>query len=219
MFRILIFILLFTSKGYTQDNFQFGAIPVFNVNKKLPEGLAINFKTETRQVFYNEQELAWQHELFDFSTIISKKIALNNAIAAGYLLRVEGTEVISRFIQQFVVIQNSAVFRLAHRFSTDQTLEGNEAVEWRFRYRISTQIPLSGQTVDPREFYFKINNEYLYATQKKNQDLEIRLVPFLGYQFTDNNKIEIGLDNRFDSFINESLATTSWFNIIWFVSI
>jgi len=218
MFRVILIIILLSFESYAQSNFQFGALPVLNINKKLPNNFAINFKAETRQVFYNEQALGWQHELVDISTIISKKIALNNSIAAGYLLRQEGNKVISRFIQQFVIIQNNTALRLAHRFSSDQTLEKDESVEWRFRYRISTQIPLNGQSVNRKEFYFKINNEYLYAIQQRTSDLEVRLVPFLGYQFTDSNKLEIGIDNRFDSLINE-LDVTSWLNINWFISI
>lgn len=214
----LFLFIIFCGIGKAQDNYQFGLLPVINVNKKLPANLKLNFKTESRQIIYKEQNFKSEHELIDFSAIASTKIGLNNSLAGGYLLRVRDERIVHRLIQQFAITQKWLFFRIAHRFSSDQTFE-EEGTTFRFRYRISNQIPLNGQSINANEFYLKLNNEYLNSLQNSNYDLEIRLAVFLGYEFNDNNKLELGIENRLDSFIENQMRNRSWLNISWFIAI
>ena len=212
-------IMVVCCNANAQQSAQLGLLPVINLNASLNDIYKVNFKTESREVLYREEASTWQHELVDFAAVLSRKVGLNNTLAGGYLFRVRDGNVIHRAIQQFTVNRRLASFRLAHRFSTDQTFEAAEDVEFRLRYRLATQLPLSGQSVDAREFYLKVNNEYLNAFQGDNYDLEIRLVVVVGYEFNDNNKLEIGVDNRFDSFMTEALRTRSWISMSWYYAI
>lgn len=170
-------------------------------------------------MFYEEDDLVSNYQLTDIAVVISKKVGLSNALAGGYLLRIRDGELISRLIQQFTSIQNVGTLRLSHRFVFDQTLQKNEATQFRLRYRLSTQMSLRGQSVDPSELYLKLGNEYLNILQGDDYDLEIRLKAMLGYVFSDDSKVEVGLESRMDSFLQSSLRHRSWLNAAWYISI
>ena len=206
-------------KGIGQGDYQLGWLPVINVNKKLKQDFKVNFKLETRQAFFGENDFYWKHQLVDLANVFSKKVGLSSSVAGGYLLRFRDNQLTFRLIQQYAIIQNFSSFRFSHRFVTDQTFQKNKEPKFRLRYRLSSLVPLNGQSIDHKEFYFKINNEYLGGFQKNNNDLEVRLSIYLGYKFTDNNKLEFGLDNRFDSFIKEELEAKTWVHVIWYISI
>jgi hypothetical protein len=196
-----------------------GLLPVLNVNTAVAQNYKLNFKTESRQVLYRESELQFDYERVDISLILSRKTGLNNSIAVGYLLSIREGLLVSRSIQQFTITRKYASLRLAHRFSMDQIFEKDEDTAFRIRYRLSNQLPLNGRSVNAKEFYLKVNNEYLNSFQGGDYDLEIRLGLLLGYEFSDNSKIEFGLDQRFDSFIEAKLRKRSWINFAWYVAL
>jgi hypothetical protein len=212
------------SFAFAQSSFQAGLMPSINFNKGISEDWSLNFKIESRQLFKegffrNENEFNYDYLLTDFTTITSKKIGLNNAISIGYTARFVDKDLGHRFIQQFTLTKRYTSLRLAHRFSTDQTFAKERSIQFRVRYRLTTELPLNGQSVDPKEFYIKINNEYLNVFQNKDYDLELRLVPLLGYNFNDNNKLECGLDYRLSSFLNADSRSSFWLSINWFIKI
>ncbi|WP_378411597.1 DUF2490 domain-containing protein [Rhodocytophaga aerolata] len=207
-----------------QGSYQSGILPVLNVNKSISEGWSANVKWESRQSLasgqsLNESRTEFRYILSDISLITSKKVGLNNSLAGGYLMRIRGDKWIHRAIQQFTLVKRYSTLRLSHRFSTDQTFDPEELTELRLRYRITVELPLEGASVDPREFYVKINNEYLNSFQGKTYELEIRTVPLLGFGFTDSNKIEVGIDYRADAFLKNELSSNIWININWFVTL
>lgn len=216
--------LAFSTACFTQNSFQFGLLPAINLNKKLENDWKLNLKIESRQIlkegfFENENAFDYNYALTDFALVGAKKVSWNSSLAAGYLMRIKEGKRVDRLIQQFVIKRKFTGLRIAHRFSTDQTFEKEESIEIRVRYRISTEFPLSGQSVDPREFYIKINHEYLNKFQDGDYDLEIRLAPFLGFVFSDNNKLESGLDYRLSSFLDDDSKSRFWINIGWYISL
>ena len=142
--NIVLILLGFQTATYAQSSPQLGVLPVVNINKKVNDEVRLNFKTETRQILYQDGEVKWVHELVDFAGVVSKKTGINNSIAGGYLLRVEEGALIHRLIQQYAINRRYTSFRLSHRLSADQTFEPEEDTEFRFRYRLSSQFPLSG---------------------------------------------------------------------------
>ncbi|MBK7428278.1 MAG: DUF2490 domain-containing protein [Saprospiraceae bacterium] len=182
----VLMLLLFHCDVYSQSTYQFGALPSLNLNRKLDNDWSLNAKLESRQLFRRGEingntDNEYDYILTDFSLIAAKKVGLNSRIAAGYLIRFEDAEVFHRFIQQYVIIQKMSGYRLAHRLLSDQTFSKAEKPEIRFRYRITAEIPLNGESVDPGEFYLKLNNEYINSFQAMEYDLEIRLIPLLGF--------------------------------------
>ena len=62
-----------------------------------------------------------------------------------------------------------------------QTFEDGEKPVFRTRYRFGSEFSLDGQEVDPKEWYLKINNEYIKHVHKTK---------FLGIIIDDNLKWE-----------------------------
>lgn len=212
---ILLILVAITVFGNAQGTYQYGTIPSVNLIKKFPKDWTANFKAESRQSLYN-QEFKYDYLLTDLSLIVTKKIAANITIGGGYLVRTEDNEFENRAIQQISLSRKYSGFRMAHRLVTDQTFARNSTPELRLRYRISSEIPLEGQSVDVKEFYLKINNEYLNSWQGNDYDLEVRGVALLGYAISAMNDLEIGIDYRVDSFIDGNSRNRMWLSINFF---
>ena len=207
-----------------QSTYEVGTLPSINLNKSINQGWAANLKWESRQYFYEGRfsepaELAPRYVLSDMALQLSRKVGLNNALSGGYLIRLRDRSPAHRAIQQFTIVKKYTGFRLAHRFAADQTFSTDGPPEFRFRYRFTTEIPLNGEEANRQEFYFKINNEYLNAFEADNYDLEIRLVPVLGYKITDNNKLETGLDYRLNSFLDGPSRQRYWWSVGWYLKL
>lgn len=222
---VLIFgiLLLPFSAVLSQGVYSAGVLPQINLNISLPKDWRLNAKLESRQLFSEGQfeqnfKTAYRYDLTDIALIASKKTGVNNSLGAGYMIRFRNNEVIHRFIQQYSIVKKYDLFRLGHRISTDQTIRNNNPVQFRLRYRIGVEKALNGKDVDPREFYFKLNNEYLFSVEGKETDLELRLIPALGYAFNDNNKFEFGIDYRLNEFISSVSRNQFWLYLGWFIS-
>lgn len=215
---ILIFLSAMSAICYAQNSYQYGIMPSINLQKKFPRNWSANFKVESRQSFYN-QELKYKYLLTDLSLLATKRVAPNITVGGGYLLRAEVDKIKNRAVQQISFGKKYSGFRMSHRIVTDQTFEKDNETEFRLRYRVSSEIPLEGQSIDVKEFYLKLNNEYLNSWQKKDYDMEIRLVALLGYSISPSNDLEIGTDYRLDSFINGDSRNRIWLSINLFHSL
>lgn len=217
-------LMQFNNSVLAQDAYQFGGLPSLNLNNKFKNDWSLNTKIESRQLFQTRElngivDKNYEYLLTDFSLIAAKSVGLNSRVAGGYLIRVEDRELFHRFIQQYIIVQKLSGYRLAHRFLSDQTFSKSEKPEIRLRYRITAEIPLDGQEVDQGEFYVKINNEYVNSLQAMEYDLEIRLIPLLGYDMADNFKIETGLDYRVNSFLKNKPEHNYWITLNFFIEI
>jgi hypothetical protein len=198
-----------------QSTYRIGTLPAINLNQGLAKGWSCNFKWESRQWLDRNdipaaENPGFDYLLSDFSLLGAKKVGLNNGIAGGYLLRLREGKATHRAIQQFTVVRRYRWFRMGYRLAADQTFAPDESLEWRLRFRMTAEFPLSGESLDPREFYLKVNNEYLNGWQGGDHGLELRLVPLLGYYFTDNRKVEFGLDYRLSSLTGAPRRHTVW---------
>lgn len=221
-FVLLWFCLCVSAASHAQSS-GIGILPAINLNAKINEAWRFNVRVESRQALASAEqgfpsELNYRYLLTDYSTLVSRKIGLNNSLAAGYLMRVEEGAIDHRLIQQFTLIQRFATFRLAHRFGSDQTF-GNVEPTFRFRYRAAVEIPLNGQSVDPREGYIKVGHEYLFSLQATEAQVEMRLIPFYGYMIDERNKIEAGIDYRRANIGGDLTSSSYWWSIGWFLHI
>lgn len=183
----------------------------------------MNFKTEARHVFQEKTDNVvnrrQEYIHTDFSLIAAKKVGIGNRLSVGFLARVRPNDIHKRFIQQYTLVRNYDGYRMAHRFASDQTLEIKNRVEVRFRYRTTFEVPLQGKSVDFKEFYLKVNHEILNRFENNSYDLELRVIPLLGYKYTDKSKLEFGLDYRLNSFLKSGPNHTSWISINWYLKI
>lgn len=214
----LFIILLIHLNSIAQSTSEIGLLPSLNINKSLQKDWSLNFKTESRQSLMKE-DFNYDYLLTDISFAASKKIGINTAIAAGYLMRIDDKGINNRTIQQITFVRRYADFLLSHRLLADQTFKRDDNTEIRFRYRISSEIPLQGQSLDPKEFFIKLNNEYLNSLYERSYDLEIRAATFLGYVICPNNKLEFGFDYRIDSFIYGNPGNRLWVSLNFYSSI
>jgi hypothetical protein len=218
-FYLALFVILTIHiASSAQSTFEIGFLPTLNINKKLPQDWALNFKAESRQSLVKES-FDYQYLLTDISFAASKKVSINTSVAFGYLLSINDNGIKNRTFQHIAFVKRYANFRLSHRVLADQTFQKDVDPEFRFRYRISSEIPLQGASLDPQEFFLKLNNEYLNSLQNSSYDLEIRTSALLGYVISPNNKLEFGLDYRVDSFVNANIRNRLWIGVNFYSSI
>lgn len=201
----------FSSHLWSQKKDTYGLLPSINLNYKLPKDWFTNYKIESRQELYNT-DFAYKYLRTDMSFLLGTKIGIRSKIALGYQFidDVKGNR--HRYIQQINHVKKYSNFIFAHRLQTDQTFTPNNE-EYRTRYRLSTEIPLNGQTLDANELFLKLSNEYLLASKSKTHELEIRGAAFLGYVFSRKTKFEFGVDNRMDSFTTQSIRNRFWLGL------
>ncbi|MBN2174489.1 MAG: DUF2490 domain-containing protein [Bacteroidales bacterium] len=219
IFFLLVWIVSISAKA--QDNFSSGLLPGINVSIGLTDRFILSNKIESRQVILEKlsEDMSYKFVLMDVSSVLSFRTSANTRINGGYLIRIVDDRTLHRFIQQFNLVNNLDRMRLAHRFALDQTIGKDLPMEFRTRYRISLEKPLSGEKADPKEFYLKLSNEYLWVVQNKNSDVEIRFISLLGYTANTKNKIEAGFDYRFNEFLLSTSDHDLWINITWYVAL
>lgn len=207
MKRYLILVLLTVMSLTASAQNQFGILPVINTTIRLKDDWKINSKLEGRQLLkqhpFPSDKNDRVFERLDLEVVANKALNSSNDVGLGYLIRRQEGEFIHRFIQQYAHTDKLYSSRLSHRFRTDQTFQKEEDVQFRLRYRASWEKPLSGLQVDSREFYLKLNNEYLGILQSSKTNLEIRGLASLGYTLGEDNRIETGADYRMEEIFTE----------------
>lgn len=223
----LITLLLALSGGFyglAQDDIRIGLMPQINLNYSLGDNWKINSKTESRQIFWEgltgeELPADYRYERTDIDVVITRKTGVLGSVGGGYMIRFQNGEIIHRLIQQYTLVQRFEGFRLGHRLRTDQTFRSEDPIEFRIRYRLSLEKPLRGNSVDPNELYLKLNNEALLALQDGDSEWEYRLVPNLGYFFTDRNKLEAGFDFRANQLFQNVQDYQFWCSVGWYYTL
>lgn len=215
---IICVISLIPARNYGQSNIEIGFLPSLNINKSLQRDWSLIFKAESRQSL-KKGDFDYDYLLTDISLAGSKKAGINTSVAAGYMVRIVDNKIRNRTFQQVTFVERYPRLRISHRLLSDQTFEKDQNTEFRLRYRISSEIPFQGQTPDPKEFFVKLNNEYLNSIQGKIYDLELRGAGFIGYVISTVSKLEIGFDYRIDSFINGNTRNRLWLGLNFYTSI
>lgn len=222
---ILLFILILVSGTLSgQNRTRIGVMPALNYNKKLEKGWEWNAKWESRHMLYDKTagqlaDKGYNYSLSDVSFLVGKRVGLTSKLVGGLQTRIEPDESLAyKTMQHFTFITNYDGLRLGHRLTAEQSFFDNEPNAYGFRYRVVSEIPLNGEEVDIQEFYLKIGNEYVNTFQDSDYDLEVRIVPVIGYVLPNKHKVELGFNNRFDSFVgNDSMRFTSWFVLNWYI--
>jgi len=212
--RYFIIFFFVSLSAFSQNTLNSGLLPKIVLSADISDKTKSINTIESRFVIDEKYENI-SYNLVDMSSILSIKTGLNQSFNFGYLLRLKNSETIHRTFQHYNIIQQQLTYKLAHRFAFEQFYQEGFSPEFRTRYRIGFQKALNGEKLDVKEFYVKLANEYLYDFT----DLEIRLTPYLGYQMTKKNKLELGLDYRLSNFINDCAVNDLWFRATWYISI
>lgn len=215
--------MLFIAQWSLAQN-RFGIMPQINADFKVGTALKVNAKQENRFILhqnpFSEAGARSRYERSDLELLVSGRRGVFNRFGLGYLIRRsdQGGTFLHRSIQQFSTSGSLGSLLLAHRFRTDQTFELEKPVKYRLRYRLSLEVPLNGQQVDAEEFYLKFNNEYLGALQDGIGNFEIRLLTGLGYNISEKDQIELGLDYRAESLVQDNTEHLLWLTVGWYHS-
>lgn len=226
MKKLLALLVIIFSHGIlsAQAAYEIGVIPEFNFGGALSElwSVDVEFASRFEAVsgrFGEEAETDVFFGLLDVTTVVNRTVGVDAKVGLGYLARFQEEQIIHRFIQQYAFTNPYFGYRLGHRFRVDETFRPNRDVELRLRYRLSSDISLNGEFIDPKEIYLKIGNEYVGSFQGDEVDLEIRLVPTLGYYVNDDHKIELGIDYRVDSFLQSTADHRFWLSVGYYLSL
>jgi hypothetical protein len=220
----VLFLLTLFAKGQ-QNSFSGGLSPDVTVSYTSPKNLQFTGKIESQHFTYQEipgngNEWMHTHKATDFQFFLAYPIHPLWKLAGGYQYQLSGTgEHSHRAVQQLSHVQRKEGYRLGHRWRTDQTFYKAEKTQYRLRYRLSAEIALQGQQVDPGEVYLIVSNEFLYEIQDGEDDLENRLELALGRYFSKKQKLEVGLDYRTDQYLREGHRQRLWFTLGWFMQI
>ena len=207
-----------------QDSFQVGFVPGMNFYGNLKNSYVLSFKVESHQKFLDglngrPAEFDYQYSQTNISLITTRKLGHKTTLGAGYLVKFVENDFYHRFLQQFFTFKKFRTLQVRQRFMTDQTFSREEKAEYRFRYRVTTEIPFKGHDIDTNELYFKMNNECLNSLQDRHYDLEFRIVPMVGYGFSDASKLEWGLDYRIGHLMSDHTLSSYWLSVNWQIGI
>ena len=213
---VFLVLVLFVVSVKGQTSFTSGWLPKVVVSVKTSSTTKWVNSIEAREIFY-EDEFAFSHSLVDISSIFSIKSDVNKSFNVGYILRFKEDDIIHRTVQHFNLVQSFDALKLGHRFGFEQFFESGAKPQYRTRYRASLEKALSGDKVDVKEWYVKLSNEYLW--QFNEEDLEVRLSPYLGYQLSKKDKLEFGLDYRLGKLLDTPKKNSLWFRTTWYISL
>jgi len=224
-FYLIIFFLLINFSVSFGQNRQFitGLFPEATLTKKLKNDQKVIFKIEHQDVLYDNfdeqgRELQFTHYRTDLMGFYDRKLNPSKSVAFGAFHRIQSGANANRIIQQFASVNRLRGMKLAHRFRTDQTFTKGESVEFRLRYRMSIEIPLSGVTLDPGEHYLVVSDEPIFGLQGGQFEIENRFVFSFGKLINSSQKLEWSIDYRTDKFIQEGFRTRLWAKVGYFYS-
>lgn len=223
--HIVFFLIFIPSCLFSQDRkVSVGILPEFAFNYKINGNWSSTFKIESQHTFFHQEDglnspISYNYKQTDFQIFANYKIAAAWKAAAGYQYRIVAGENSHRFIQQISVVQKLNAFRLGHRIRFDQSVYKSDVPKFRIRYRLSSDFALSGQLIDPGEFYLKAGIEPILVFHDRSTEIEGRINAALGFLFKDKNKLEGGFDYRTDDYLSEINDHQIWFKISYYFNL
>lgn len=169
----------------------------------------------------NQTNYDWRHlEAHFFATYA---LFGGNRLGAGYQYRWEspffedhsGYE--HRLMQQYAFVTFTGALRITHRIRAEQQIS-DDGFDNRFRYRFSYDFPLNGQQLDPGETYLILSDEVLWSVNAYDNELDNRIYVGIGWFFSDQRKLEIGLQYRLEAINKESAESIFHFNTAYYLN-
>ena len=220
---IFLTLMLITCKVFAQNIFYGGFFPEVAISTSIGKGYKYTGKIESMHglVAYNSDQDQWSyfHDRTDLQSFVSYKLTAFKKLTGGIQYRIEDGINTFRSIQQISFTVLGGQYRLGHRIRADQTFHPDAPDQYRIRYRISYEKPLSGLDLNVGELYLVVSDELIYSYEPDDSDMENRLNIALGYLFDSSNKFQIGIDFRTDKIIADGLRNRAWFKMGWYSNI
>lgn len=221
-FFVFIFIII-PAFVFTQSQFGFGILPEIAANYSNLGRWSVTSKVESMHFLYesknNENTIKHSYDQTDIQVFGNYKLAIALRVSAGYQYRIQPGDNSHRIIQQITTNQLFNYIRLGHRLRFDESFYKHDRPQFRARYRLSSEIALSGSKLDVREYYLKGSIEAIYSLQNTKQEIEGRFTLMLGHYFPNRHKMEAGFDYRTDNYIEGINNHNLWFKIGYFFNL
>ncbi len=150
-----------------------------------------------------ENDKYWQLSYLELNQFFNRKINPKFNAALGYKYRsnypVDELNIYEhRFTEQLSCTHFERKWRLVSRLRLEQRFFQDDFAQ-RLRCRTSLDIPLSGEKLDPGEFYLVISNELLLQVEKgTNEEWSDRIGGSLGFVFSESLRLETNFIHRFE---------------------
>ena len=196
---VLTILLTLPSSMKAQDS-DFGNWLIYFGNKKLNEQWNIHHEIQYR----NYNAIGDLEQLLLRTGVGYNVNDMNNVLLGyGYILSEnyigESDDKISvnehRIFQQYITKQNIGKVSLSHRYRLEQRFV-EEDFKLRFRYFLSLKIPLKIKEKGTSPLYLSAYNE-IFLNSKSSIFDRNRVYGGLGYNLSENIKIELGYINQF----------------------
>ncbi len=202
---ILFFGLYITNVNLSaQNNFTGFGESVLAVNHKASQSYTVSFALEARYFLYKNNALLLKQQQVDFAHFSTLHFNYNHSLSLGveYRNRVvfnEGSNEL-RLTEQYNYKTQKLGVRYGHRFRSEQRFFENETV-FRQRYRFAVDFPINGEKLDIGEAYLVSTVESLLSLSQANKpETDIRLASQIGWQITEDLKLQTGLEYRLGAF-------------------
>lgn len=200
---VFIAIILSSFYGLSQRNFESLGESAFLVNHKFSEKYAVNFALESRYFLYQNSTFKLKQRQVDLAHFSTLNLNYTTSISLGIEYRNRelfnniGNEL--RITQQFNYATQKQGMRFGHRIRSEQRYFKTHTV-FRQRYRFTIDFPLNGEKLDVGEAYFVGSLEgLLYLSKVLKPELGQRTTTQIGWQFTENLKLQLGLEYRLEA--------------------
>jgi len=218
-----VFILVFISnlKVYSQ-HFNGGLLPELSLSYKWTDKIQQTLKIESAHIVYKSDyhDIEYNYERTDVQFFLQGRLSPFFRISGGYLYRFNGEgDNSNRFIQQASFLQRRIGLMVGHRLRLEQSPSSLNGLKWRYRYRLSAEVPIEGQSLDEGEYYLILSGEPIYSMQNRSGEIETRIISSLGYLVSNASKLELGIDYRIQEIFNHDAQQNLWLNFGWYYTI
>ncbi|CAM3384601.1 DUF2490 domain-containing protein [Zobellia roscoffensis] len=200
----LIFSLLFSIIGFSQENVTGYFQPDISLNYKVHTNYSHNFKIAQRAFIY-EDDFSYRIRQLDLSHFSIVKIGFHQSLGIGVQYRFRNTfdapgEDELRITEQYKFSHTYGNLTVGNRFRAEQRISPSKTIH-RFRYRLSLNAPLKGEKLDIGEPYFSIAAEPLLSIAKKDKPVyDQRITSYFGYLLNRETRLEIGAEYRAEEY-------------------
>lgn len=217
-----------TSNAQTSN--QMGAIPSFlfsqEINQAWGASMALSSQMLLTEDFVDGQEFPRKVRNINLLAVVSYDHSPELKLDFGFLFRkmdpFDGVQAYEmRPWQQATLQFFLGKYRLRNRVRLEERVYTREdrktELDWRLRYRLSLDFPISGARLDPGEFY--MNASFEAVSQLDQEDVidnwENRTYLGIGYLLPSRNRLEIGPELRYRRSVNGLNSHITYWRLVW----